>query len=384
MDKNSIREKLINAFDSLNKIVKIAGLEVVNIENSELKSLVKKAFNEEISLISIEKINEEKDLINNEDKSVISLKVQSEDNNEIYITIYPFVTDSKPSGYIIFQNNKPLEPNNEKLLSFYSEVISIFESDINEEPSAEGRDSKYKQELMNLRNIQAQLFPKFTNIPGLDISSVYLPADLMGGNFVDAFFLDNKRYQIIVCDIMGYDATSSFIGAAIRTLIRADSSKKMVPSALIELINSKFTKMIAGSHALIFLSVYQINTKNGHTKMSSLGDINTIYFNSKKKGSANLNNTELGKTLSKRNFIRDMSIILEPGDSLLYFSNGVKNAASEDGKTVYGIESLKKIFLENMDSPSLDIVHSMTESIYEFTNYSPITEDIILLPIKKT
>jgi sigma-B regulation protein RsbU (phosphoserine phosphatase) len=236
-----------------------------------------------------------------------------------------------------------------------------------------------------MRDIQAKLFPKFDEIKELDIRSAYLPAEFMSGTFIDGIFLDNTTYQLSACDVSDYGPASSFVGAAIRTIIRSDASQKKIPSAMIESITNKIKNMISGTagSSNIFLTIYQLNLKTGKVVISTLGNITTLFYTKKRNGLIDLASTETGKLFSNRNFLRDMTINLEPGDALLYYTRGVKEAKAENSETEYGLEKLKNELKTNIESGSLEIVHSIIESIYEFTDYAELNEDIILISMKR-
>ena len=68
---------------------------------------------------------------------------------------------------------------------------------------------QYKSQIGNIREMQAKLFPKFSNIPGFDIASAYLPSELMTGNFIDSVYLDNNTYMIVACDVSRYGSSST-------------------------------------------------------------------------------------------------------------------------------------------------------------------------------
>jgi serine phosphatase RsbU (regulator of sigma subunit) len=59
-------------------------------------------------------------------------------------------------------------------------------------------------------------------------------------------------------------------------------------------------------------------------------------------------------------------------------------AKKDNSDIEFGVEKLKDIYRENIESESLDIVHSIIESVYEFTDYAQINDDIILISIKRT
>jgi serine phosphatase RsbU (regulator of sigma subunit) len=164
--------------------------------------------------------------------------------------------------------------------------------------------------------------------------------------------------------------------------VRSYSSSTTIPSALIQLIENRISKIISGIQSLLFLSVYQINQETGKTIISSYGEINTLLFSKSKKGHININNTQTGKNLSKKVTFKDISMSLESGDSLIFYTRGVKNAASENGQA-YGEDRIIENVKYNLELPSRDVIHSLTETIYDFTNYSNPSADIILMCIRK-
>ncbi|MCP4135900.1 MAG: SpoIIE family protein phosphatase [bacterium] len=400
MEKKVRIEKLVTAFETVAEDLKIGYVEVFSkriVSQGEdgsavsLNSLYGKQYRTEFSFLSLEDLNKNDEFLTELDKGgkeVFTVTIKppveegenAEEVKEVHCTVYPLVPNDSITAYILFQGSAPVEQNNEKILDFFSGVMTVLEEiSLENDPGRE----KYKKELVNMRDMKAKLFPKFDDVEGFDISSAYLPADLMTGNFIDGFALDETTYQVVACDVTGYDAASSFAGAAIRTLVRSEASKKMVPSAMVEMISKKLKSVITGVNAMVFLTVFQVNIKTGKAMLSSYGPISTVFYSKKRKGFVALNNTEIGRTLAKRNFFKDIAIVMEEGDSFLYYSNGILNACSEDGRTLYGESRLIESFVSNIASPSVELIHSLIEALYEFTDYSPVENDIILISIKK-
>jgi serine phosphatase RsbU (regulator of sigma subunit) len=74
---------------------------------------------------------------------------------------------------------------------------------------------------------------------------------------------------------------------------------------------------------------------------------------------------------------------MEEGDILLYYTPGILRAKKENTNTEFGLERLKGKFKENANLDSLEIVHSIIESVYDFTDYAELDEDIILVAMKR-
>ena len=375
MDNESLFKKITTAIQSVNRTLDADSIFLLKKNNSASEILFPHVLKDGAKPLPADKIDLSGIKIDKNGFAAISVAAES---GQVYCALIPVPWND--GGFIVIQKASDFSTAASDILTILSHTIKLAPS-----PAAgDNADAeKFKNELIRIREMQARLFPKFNAVKGFDIAAVFLPADLMSGNFVDGFFIDETLYQITACIVSGYDAASSFAGAAIRTLVRSEGSRKIVPSLLIETIMTKMKNITSGIHAIIYLSIYQINTNNGKIVMSSYGDPTSIFYNSKKKGYMNLMNTEVGKLLAKRNFFRDISLVLEPGDIMLYYSNGAVNASTEDGSMQYGESHLVEELLKLRDDTSLETVHGLSQSIFEFSNYKPNPEDILLISMRR-
>ncbi len=384
MNTSKIIENILSPFENL--AVK-NGIEYVEfLSGGEIsKSLFKKSYNTEFPYLAYEVLESNPEFKSRDLNSPSHLEMTSKYGVKIFCHIYPLKREGDITDILIIESKIPSNSNIETVIDFISAVITNFFILQGDEKTSSDNSDKYKKEIGNMRDIQAKLFPKFDEIKELDIRSAYLPAEIMSGTFIDGIFLDSSTYQLAACDVSEYGPASSFIGAAIRTIIRSEASKKKIPSAMIESITNKIKNLISGSSgsSKIFLTIYQLNLKTGKVVLSSYGNITTLFYTKKRNGLIDLESTETGKLFSNRNFLKDMTINLEPGDALLYYTRGVKKAKAENSESEYGMEKLKAEVKSNIDTGSLETVHSIIESVYEFTDYAQLNEDIILISMKR-
>jgi serine phosphatase RsbU (regulator of sigma subunit) len=376
-------EKLINSFAAAAASLKIGYIEIATGSGEQLTSLYFKSFIPDFEIIPLKTLGTRHNFGSENKEETVKLTVPSINETKVKILISSAIITSEVSGYIIFQSYDEIPESSEKVMLFFTEAFEIINQLSTECIEEKVPADKYKKELVNMRDFQAKLFPRFADVKGFDIASAYLPADLMSGNFIDGLYLDEDTYQVTVCDVSKYGATSTFTGAMIRTILKYEATKKITPSLLIETINNKIKSMSSLPNEQIYITTYQIKLKTGKTVLSSYGPITTFLYNSQKKGHVNLKNTEAGKLLSKRNFYKDISLTMTSGDILLYYSNGFCNATTEKGGIVYGESRIGEKIIELKDETAMDIIHGLIDSLYEFSNYSSNIEDIILICIKK-
>jgi phosphoserine phosphatase RsbU/P len=376
-------QSIIAVYEKHAAKMKIAYAEILSQNNvGEFVSVISKTFTqgfEAVPYSKIEKISEQ--IKDNENFSRFETKTGEKADKTIHCYILYFSSNSTPLFVVLIQSQNPLSDDAIAFIETTSASMNGALSLIKDSSDALNRD--YKSNMMSMRQIQAMLFPTFDNVKSLDIGAVYLPSKLMSGNFIDAFYISEEVYQVTICVVSGYDATASFVGAAVRTLVKALASPNLTPSNMIDVLVQKLTKLVLGVTAMVNICVYQINVKTGRLSISSYGALDTILYVAKKKNAIHLNDTQIGKDLLKRTAYKDLTFILEPGDSILFYSKGVLSAETEDGSQTFGISNLWDKIKTGIELSSKDHVQSISQSIFEFINYAPIKDDILILRVKR-
>lgn len=384
MKAEKIAESVLGPFDNVSRKSGISYIEAVYIENNSAKTVFKKNYDKDFPYLSYEVLENNSQYMEKASGMMdFTLELTSKYEKKIFCSTFIHPVEKHGKWLINAQSPGQADEQGKFLLSYLTDVLSRISAGAVEESTNARSAEKYKNELLNIRDLQAKLFPKFDDIQEMDIRSAYLPAEFMSGTFIDGFFVDKNTYTLAACDVSDYGPSSSFVGAAIRTILRTENVQKMIPSAMIEKVDGRLKSIVSGNTFNIYLTVYQINLKTGKTTISSYGNITTLFYTKKRNGVIDLAATDTGKLFNNRGFFRDITINLEPGDALLYYTRGMVLAREEGSDSEFGIERLKSAYRENTDSGSLDIVHSIIESVYEFTDYSEMEEDIILVSMKR-
>lgn len=384
MERGQVIEKLVVSFNPLLGKLNFDYLDIREIDEGTVTPLFSRRITEGFKYLTFETLGASGEFKKNlAAKSPFEITMAGDKGEEVNITVFPYERQVNIRGYIVVQGKKMLEESLYPVFITMANLVALNLGLMAGIDSMEKYDKKFKADVSNMRNIQAKLFPNFKDIQGLDLASVYLPSDKITGNFIDGTFLDQDTYQLVVCDVSSYHSYSSYIGAVLRTIITTYASKKFVPSSLIELIIDKFKKTMKGIETGIYISIYQLNKKSGKIVFSSFGEITTLFFNSTKKNAVNLKESTMGKEMSERKSVKDLSFNLGEGDILLHYARGLVNVSTPDGRNMYSESRLMDIFKKYSGASSLDIVHAITESIYEFSDYAQIRDDIILISIKK-
>jgi sigma-B regulation protein RsbU (phosphoserine phosphatase) len=79
---------------------------------------------------------------------------------------------------------------------------------------------------------------------------------------------------------------------------------------------------------------------------------------------------------------RATRIQVEPGSSLLIYSDGLTEAVDESGNE-YGLNKLMQDFQELDRITASDVVHTLSEKIGDFTGESPLADDRTILVLNR-
>lgn len=384
MEPKKIAEIILAPFEKSAINSGILYIEALYSEGDSIKTVFKKNYEKDFPYLSYEVLEKNSQYMEKAGGMTnFSLDLTSKYEKKIICETYIHPVENHGRWLLLFQGTTPADEQRKAISEYLAEILSRISIETVEDKTNAKSAEKYKNELLNIRDLQAKLFPKFDDIEEMDIRSAYLPAEFMSGTFIDGFFVDKSTYTLAACDVSDYGSASSFVGAAIRTILRTENVQKMIPSAMIETVDARLKGIVSGNTLNIYLTVYQINLKTGKVTISSYGNITTLFYTKKRNGIIDLAATDTGRLFNNRGFFRDLSISLEPGDALLYYTRGLTLARKEHSENEFGIERLKNVYRENTGADSLDIVHSIIESVYEFTDYSQMEEDIILISMKR-
>jgi len=356
---------------------------VIEKKGSFLTIFVRRS-NNESKYRSFEDMNRSLGLTEKEEKTLHQFKIKSGDTT-IFCLLIPLVDENSSKGYILLENTRAFTEEDLEIIRLFISSFSIIRGRFNIEKSIEKMNREYKNEISKIRKIQVGFLPDFHEITGFEISSAFLPAADISGDFFDAFYLDENTFQIVLCDVSGHGIASSYIGNQIRTLFKLHSTPDRTPAEVTKNVNDILAQDLQGLYYYGTAVVIQIKLKEGEIIYTIAGHPPVLYYKNKKKQCNQLTNTGPLVGLFEDNEFENRELTLEEGDTLLLYTDGVTEASAGNTEELemYGEDRLLELFCELRGNSARDIVHSVIGSVYEFTEYGDQEDDITLLCIQK-
>ena len=281
---------------------------------------------------------------------------------------YDFVT--KPIDF------KDLETTIEKTISEINRFLKSKEMEAQLEALNYDLDmaARIQQKILH------QDFPVFPEDNRFEIFANMIAAKHVGGDFYDFFKFDDDHLAFFIGDVAGKGMPAAIYMAVCRTMLKAIGSEVKSPSDCITKVNNM---LIPESDISTFVTVFYglLNVKTGELSYCN-GGHNLPYIQSTDGAVTELENVG-GLLLGMfENAPYDMNTIqLNPGDTIVTFTDGVTEAEDEDGS--FFDEERVITYLKKQPGKSLDsLVKGLFLEVMKFTGAADQSDDITVLSVQ--
>jgi sigma-B regulation protein RsbU (phosphoserine phosphatase) len=184
-----------------------------------------------------------------------------------------------------------------------------------------------EQELNRAREIQQDLMPKeLPQLPRVAMAGAWQPARTVGGDYFDVIQLDSNRLGICIGDVAGKGITAALLMANLQASFRAFATPEESPAAVCAKLNAFLCSNLApGKFVTFFYAI--LNAEDRTLRYENAGHCPAILV--KAGGETELlsgGGAVLGVLPDWQ--YRDFSVQLAAGDRLLFFTDGVTEAAN--------------------------------------------------------
>ena len=211
----------------------------------------------------------------------------------------------------------------------------------------------------------------------------YLPRDLVGGDFYRIERLGEDGYAALMVDAMGHGVSAALCTMLLRSLWDDHRGKLASPAHFMQVVNKGVRAVMdeAGYFGTGVCANYDAGT--GTLQCVLAGHPAQLLFR------ANGSVEAVGKKNACLGLFDDvpyaaMTVQLEPGDTLLLFTDGATEV-SDSGEQDLGVEGLVRLVREQIDGStgghfSLD---KLGEQLLRFSNQIHLPDDLTLLKLRR-
>ena len=266
----------------------------------------------------------------------------------------------------------------------FAQLATTFDKMTRDIKSASLEQAKINSELTIAKSIQTSSlpnkFPPFPEKTEFDIFASMDAAKEVGGDFYDFFFLNDSEFMFLIADVSGKGVPAALFMMNIKTLINNSSQDIYTPKHLIEKINKKICDTNKqGLFVTMLACIVDINTG----KMSIINCGHNPPLLKRQNGNYEFlslaSNYPLGVFEDAEFELYETT--LNPEDIIYTYTDGVTEASNLK-EEMYGEERLYNC-LNNIEETEPNIIaQKVKESIQQYTDSAPQSDDITMLTFK--
>jgi serine phosphatase RsbU (regulator of sigma subunit)/anti-sigma regulatory factor (Ser/Thr protein kinase) len=232
------------------------------------------------------------------------------------------------------------------------------------------------QELRVARLIQQTLLPKSEpELPGWQISAHYQPARAVGGDFYDFIDLPNGQLAIIVGDVTDKGVPAALVMATTRSILRGAVRRLIAPGPVLQRTNELLYPEIPPKMFVTCLCTV-LDPASGRLHYANAGhDLPYLRYAG---GVEELRAVGMPLGLMPNMQYEEHEITLAPGDSLLFYSDGLVEAHNVQHE-MFGFPRLQAFVENNTAIAGPALISTLLGELSAFVGPDAQQEDDITL-----
>jgi serine phosphatase RsbU (regulator of sigma subunit) len=233
---------------------------------------------------------------------------------------------------------------------------------------------RIEQELKVSRRIQQASLPEeVPKLEGWQISPYYQPAREVGGDFYDFHLLSEGRLGVVVGDATGKGVPAALVMSTTCGMLRLAAQSYCSPGEILQRVNEAlFPYIPPNMFVTCFYAV--LDPESGLLRYANAGhDLPYLHDDGEAK-ELKARGMPLGLMTSMG--YEEMELVLEAGESVLFYSDGLVEAHDPKGE-MFGFPRLRALVAEHAEERSLG--EYLLEELYSFVGEGWEQEDDITL-----
>ena len=278
---------------------------------------------------------------------------------------------------------------------FTSNDFTVFRSAAEQSGFALGNAMIYKEasekrrfetEIRNAGEVQRVLLPQGEpEVPGFRIAGTNVPARLISGDYYDHLKLGSGRHGVVIADVSGKGVAAGLMMAMCRSVLRCHAEIHADPLDMIAAVNRQLFPDIRED---MFISLFyaELSENQGGVRMVRAGHDPALWFRASPRVAEELKPPGLALGIDDgvvfERVTKVFEIEMQPGDCLLFHTDGIKEAVNERGEE-FGMDRLRDSFVENAPLGAEAVIAGVQRELGRFSGGAPQIDDVTLMAIER-
>jgi phosphoserine phosphatase RsbU/P len=240
--------------------------------------------------------------------------------------------------------------------------------------------AKIDEELRTAYTIQSRLLPRsLPTTSRYQFAGTNRPCKTVSGDYYDVIARPDGRIYFVVADVSGKGITAALVMSSLATAFNIFTRNDPAPSDLVRELNltlqpntapTKFATLVAGV----------LDPETGIIDFANAGHVPPLVVT--KSGVQTLGTTDLVVGLFQHAQYRNQMTRLDPGDSIVLFTDGVTEAENA-GEEQFGLEAVADLLRGSHSTSAEDILEAIDRRVHSFIGSAPLGDDVTMLAITR-
>ena len=225
------------------------------------------------------------------------------------------------------------------------------------------QEQRLESDLAMAREVQLRLLPplkpKHTRA---EFSARFLPARTIGGDLYDFIQYDTNRSAIVLGDVSGKAAPAALYAALVSGIMRSEATQHVSPSEMLKTLNDALQeRRVDSQYVTMLYSVW--NDENQTLQISNAGAVQPLFCREGEVETIKAEGFPLGMFPNVR--YEEFTLSTQPGDSLIFFSDGIVDAQNAEGD-MFGNERLLAVVKKYQHKSASKIAEAILNEVGKF------------------
>lgn len=243
------------------------------------------------------------------------------------------------------------------------------------------QEQQLERDIAMAREVQLRLLPPSApEHPHAEMAVRFLPARTIGGDLYDFVDYGPGKTAIVLGDVSGKAAPAALFAALVSGIMRSAALHQPEPAQMLTQLNDALQERRLESQYVTMLFALW-NDENRTLHVANSGAVQPIFCREGQSLTVKAEGFPLG--LFPNVTYEEMSVVTQPGDAVVFISDGILDAENEQGE-MYGEERLSALLCSIREQPAAQIADTIMADVTRFQGSRDRFDDetIIVLRVR--
>jgi sigma-B regulation protein RsbU (phosphoserine phosphatase) len=240
--------------------------------------------------------------------------------------------------------------------------------------------ARLEEELRTAYTIQSRLLPaELPAIGGYTFAGANRPCRTVSGDYYDVVVRPDGRIYFIMADVSGKGITAALVMASVATAFTIFTRTDPSPAELLRNLNVTLAPKTAPTK-FVTMVIGVLDPKTGAIEFANAGHVAPLVIS--QSGVEQLTTTDMVVGLFAHAQYRDQTVMLNAGDTLVLFTDGVTEAENEVEDQL-GLDPVAQLVSTMHGTAAPQVLDTIEQHVKRFVGNAPVADDVTMFALTR-